>query len=340
MLRLLQVYFVPSVICIWFPKTFYVAQPSKKKFIHDELNLLVQTSTESLHKLDIVRSLDYYFTMAFSDSKLSSNWLTLKKKTKKPSITSKAVKKAKSSKNATQSIIDKITNNLDKKDSKSKDFKELTQWADDNDIPLDDLSKVYDISSEYKQNSLTPSNLSEQKKQPGKYLAIDCEFVGVGPQGTESVLARVSIVNFYGYTIYDKFVKPTERVTDWRTWVSGVKPEHMKTAIDFKTAQNEVAKLFDGKILVGHAIQHDLDSLMLSHPKSMIRDTSRHPPFKKLAQGKTPALKKLTKELLKIDIQGAEHSSVEDARATMMLYKLHKKEFEKLTQRFNNKHKE
>lgn len=277
--------------------------------------------------------------MAVEGSKLSSNWLKLKKKAKKPSVVSKAVKRVKDSKNAQQSIIDKITNNLDKKESVSKNSKELTEWADDNDIPLDDLSKVYDISSEFKQTSLTPASLSEHKKQPGKYLAIDCEFVGVGPGGVESVLARVSIVNFHGYTIYDKFVKPSERVTDWRTWVSGVTPAHMKEAIDFKTAQSDVAALFEGKILVGHAIQHDLDSLLLSHPKSMIRDTSRHPPFRQLAKGKTPALKKLTKELLKIDIQGAEHSSVEDARATMMLYKLHKKEFEKLSNQRFNKHK-
>lgn len=274
---------------------------------------------------------------------LSSNWLKLKKKAKKPSATSKLTKKTKTTKDATKSIIDKITSNLDKAEKSrskkdTKDAKEITKWADDNDIPLDDVSQVYDIASEFKQASLTPnSNLSDHKKQPGKYLAIDCEFVGVGPQGTESVLARVSIVNFHGYTIYDKFVKPTEKVTDWRTWVSGVTPAHMKDAISFKTAQKEVSDLFEGKILVGHAIQHDLDALYLSHPKSMIRDTSKHPPFRKLAKGKTPALKKLTKELLKIDIQGAEHSSVEDARATMLLYKLHKKEFEKLQRNYREK---
>ncbi|CCH42770.1 RNA exonuclease 4 [Wickerhamomyces ciferrii] len=276
--------------------------------------------------------------MAFDKSALSSNWMKLKKKTKKPSVASKLTKKTKK-KDSTKSIIDQITNDIEKKENKNKnlpptDPKELTKWADDNDIPLDDLSKVYDISSEYKQASLTPGNLSDQKKLPGKYLAIDCEFVGVGPEGAESVLARVSIVNFHGHTVYDKFVKPREKVTDWRTWVSGVTPAHMKNAIDFKTAQKEVDELFKDKILVGHAIQHDLDALLLSHPKHMIRDTSKHPPFRQLSKGKTPALKKLTKELLKIDIQGAEHSSVEDARATMLLYKLHKKEFEKLHQRF------
>ena len=52
---------------------------------------------------------------------------------------------------------------------------------------------------------------------------MDCEMVGVGDDGKESILARVSIVNQYGCCIYDKFVKPTERVTDYRTKISGVR---------------------------------------------------------------------------------------------------------------------
>ena len=37
-----------------------------------------------------------------------------------------------------------------------------------------------------------------------KILGMDCEMVGVGPGGTDSVLARVSIVNHFGHTVYDK----------------------------------------------------------------------------------------------------------------------------------------
>lgn len=51
--------------------------------------------------------------------------------------------------------------------------------------------------------------------------------VGVGPNGIESVLARVSIVNYYGVVLYDSYVAPKEKVTDYRTWVSGIKPEHL-----------------------------------------------------------------------------------------------------------------
>jgi hypothetical protein len=51
--------------------------------------------------------------------------------------------------------------------------------------------------------------------------------VGVGPFGLESVLARVTVVNFVGDVVLDEFVLPQEPVTDWRTAVSGVRKEDM-----------------------------------------------------------------------------------------------------------------
>lgn len=38
---------------------------------------------------------------------------------------------------------------------------------------------------------------------------------------------RVSVVNYNGHVLYDKYVKPLGRVTDYRTWVSGVQPFHL-----------------------------------------------------------------------------------------------------------------
>ncbi|XP_075181084.1 LOW QUALITY PROTEIN: RNA exonuclease 4-like [Anomaloglossus baeobatrachus] len=78
-------------------------------------------------------------------------------------------------------------------------------------------------------------------------VAMDCEMVGVGKDGEESVLARVSIVNQFGKCVYDKFVKPTERVTDYRT-----------AGEDYKVVQKEVSELLRGRVLVGHAIHNDL----------------------------------------------------------------------------------
>jgi RNA exonuclease 4 len=40
-----------------------------------------------------------------------------------------------------------------------------------------------------------------------------------------------------------------------------------------------VADLIKDKVLVGHALQNDLDVLMLSHPRTMIRDTAKYRPY-------------------------------------------------------------
>jgi RNA exonuclease 4 len=45
--------------------------------------------------------------------------------------------------------------------------------------------------------------------------------------------------------------------------------------------------------------------------------------------GRTPGLKLLADKLLGVEIQVGAHSSVEDARATMALYRLDKDDFEK-----------
>lgn len=52
--------------------------------------------------------------------------------------------------------------------------------------------------------------------------------VGVGPKGEESIAARVSIVNQHGKCVYDKYIRPAEPVTDYRTAVSGIRPENLK----------------------------------------------------------------------------------------------------------------
>ena len=68
--------------------------------------------------------------------------------------------------------------------------------------------------------------------RPTKIIGIDCEMVGVGHGGKDSVLARVSLVNHFGHCIYDKFVKPREKVTDYRTAVSGIRPKDIENGQD------------------------------------------------------------------------------------------------------------
>ncbi|KXG51032.1 Exonuclease, RNase T/DNA polymerase III [Penicillium griseofulvum] len=187
-----------------------------------------------------------------------------------------------------------------------------------------DVTKI-EISSRHKENEGRSSTA-----ELGKYVAMDCEMVGVGPNpDSDSALARVSVVNFNGDQIYDSYVRPKEMVTDWRTHVSGIAPKHMVEARTLEHAQKEIAEIMKDRILVGHAVSNDLDALLLSHPKRDIRDTSKHAPYRRIAGGGSPRLKMLAEEFLGIKIQDGAHSSVEDARATMALYRREKDAFER-----------
>lgn len=154
--------------------------------------------------------------------------------------------------------------------------------------------------------------------------------VGVGPNpDRESALARVSVVNYNGEQVYDSYVIPKEPVTDWRTHVSGITPQHVKIARPLEEVQADISKLVKDRVLIGHAIRHDLEALMLGHPKRDIRDTARHPPYRRLAGGSSPRLKILASELLGLEIQDGAHSSVEDARACVLLFRRDKAAFER-----------
>jgi DNA polymerase III epsilon subunit-like protein len=271
-------------------------------------------------------------------------------------------------------MIDKILGTRGKKKMKTKSKREihstndqaahnLTRIACDQDLKLNDLK---DISNQHlspmhsdqddevlrkeslkqleildqvlRQDSKSVCKDHEQKinnpAKIGRYLGIDCEMVGTGADGANSVLARVSIVNYHGITVLDEYVKAKEKITDYRSWVSGIYPHHLKDASDFEDVQKKIADLLKNRILVGHALKNDLNVLMLSHPSHMIRDTSKYAPFRKYAKGKHPALKTLAKELLGLEIQDGKHCSVEDAKVAMLIFKKVKNDWEA---KFKNK---
>ena len=209
----------------------------------------------------------------------------------------------------------------------------LALWAEDNDISGESLAEAYGLGLNGNSMLLAGENDKVNRGLTeginiGKYVAIDCEMVGVGPGAYESSLARVSIVDFHGRQIYDSYVKQRERVTDWRTEWSGISSKEMRFARDFDEVQKAVADIMKDRILVGHDIKHDLDVLKLSHPTRDIRDTARHHAFKKHGNSRKPALRNLARELLNVQIQEGAHSSVEDARVTMLLFRKHKSAFD------------
>ncbi|KAK4246612.1 ribonuclease H-like domain-containing protein [Corynascus novoguineensis] len=209
----------------------------------------------------------------------------------------------------------------------------LAVWAADNDISPESIAEAYGLGLQA--NSLLstdnpgrPNEGLALDVQIGKYVAIDCEMVGVGEGGYDDALARVSVVDFHGKQVYDSFVKPRERVVDWRTHVSGVAPKHMAKARTFDEVQAQIAELLKGRIVVGHDVKHDLRVLELDHPGKMIRDTAKFSGFRKYANGPKPALRVLARELLGVEIQTGQHSSIEDARVSMLLFRKHKPAFD------------
>ena len=49
----------------------------------------------------------------------------------------------------------------------------------------------------------------------------------MGINGSQSSLARVSLVNYHGAVILDEYVRQRERVVDYRTPWSGITPSDM-----------------------------------------------------------------------------------------------------------------
>ncbi|KAK3678060.1 3'-5' exonuclease [Recurvomyces mirabilis] len=181
----------------------------------------------------------------------------------------------------------------------------------------------------------TPNTGHHPTHKLGKYIALDCEMVGTGPPPhTDHLLARVSLVNYHGDQLYDSYVLPPpgSKVHDYRTHVSGIQPPHLHpdVARSYNQVRADVAELLRGRILVGHALKNDLQVLdmVASHPKCDLRDTSRYPPFRAMSGGRPPALRKLAERVLGLKIQEGEHSSVEDARASMLLFRTEKEGFE------------
>ena len=162
-------------------------------------------------------------------------------------------------------------------------------------------------------------------------VAIDCEMVGVGSSGAKDALAQVVIVNFHEQLVYSAYVRPTQKVTDWRSHVSGVRPSNLAHAIPFRQAQTEVARILHRRVLIGHSVSADLKALMLTHPKKQLRDTAQYSAFRSHDEitSRARKLRDLAREYLEMHIQDGAHSPLEDAIAALRLYKLRRVEWER-----------
>ena len=81
------------------------------------------------------------------------------------------------------------------------------------------------------------------------------EIIGVGSKlDKESALAPISIVDVIGHQLHDTFWLPKKSVMDYRTHVCWIDHQWLQAARALKVFQVDIAKLLDGRILVGCAI--------------------------------------------------------------------------------------
>lgn len=166
-------------------------------------------------------------------------------------------------------------------------------------------------------------------------VAIDCEMVGV--RKNSSAVACCSIVGYSGEVIFHSYIKPLEPITSYRTKWSGITRHHMTFAIPTHTAMAYIQRILKYRMIVGHDLSADLKLLGLSdHPKTLIRDTLKCPQIHMLVGLPQPSLKVLASKLLHRDIQMGSHSSLEDAKAVMDIYKTVEVEWEEYLRKAKN----
>jgi RNA exonuclease 1 len=174
--------------------------------------------------------------------------------------------------------------------------------------------------------SSTPTNRPDRGglslRQGFDVYALDCEMV-LTIDDVYS-LARISIVDWSGKTVLDKYVRPNLPIKNYFTQYSGITPAHLENiTTTLPDIQAELLKLCTpSTVLLGHSLESDLAALKFTHPHiidtSLIYPHPRGPPLRS-------ALKYLANKYLRREIQsgGANgHNSVEDALAVLDLVKL------------------
>lgn len=157
--------------------------------------------------------------------------------------------------------------------------------------------------------------------QGRQVLVIDCEMVTTTVD--RFALARVSLLDWKGVTIFDSLVKPSDPVQDYLTPYSGITKEMLDaTTFTLQDVQNKLTELLTANtILAGHSLDSDLRALKMSFPfvvdTALLYPHPRGPPQKS-------SLKWLTQKYLGREIQKNNtlgHDSVEDAQACLDLIK-------------------
>ncbi|KAI5316015.1 hypothetical protein L3X38_045191 [Prunus dulcis] len=154
-------------------------------------------------------------------------------------------------------------------------------------------------------------------------IALDCEMVAGGSDGSLDLCARVCLIDEDETILFHTYVQPQYPVVNYRYEVTGLTEEHLRDGMPLQKVQDKVLQiLYNGKtkLLVGHSVENDLDCLRMNYPDYLLRDTANYHPLMKTNLVSHP-LKYLTRTYLGYDIQSGFHDPYEDCVSAMRLYK-------------------
>jgi PAB-dependent poly(A)-specific ribonuclease subunit 2 len=184
----------------------------------------------------------------------------------------------------------------------------------------------------------------EEAPKPGSPVGIDAEFVSLQSEeieikadGTRETvrpsrwgLARVSVLRGAGdkedLPFIDDYISTSEPVVDYLTAFSGISPGDLDPAlskhvlVSLKVAYKKLWLLLNlGCVFIGHGLLKDFRTINIHVPRGQVIDTVDLWFIK--ARARKLNLRFLAWLLLREDIQGDMHDSVEDARTALRLWR-------------------
>ncbi|KEG04952.1 exoribonuclease, putative [Plasmodium vinckei vinckei] len=182
------------------------------------------------------------------------------------------------------------------------------------------------IDAENQENKIEPALKTESNENCDinnfefdldNIFSIDCEMCETS--GAHRELTKVTIVDAYMNIVYDSYVMPDNKITNYLTLYSGINENTLKGVhTKLSDVQKELKNIFNNKsILVGHSLENDLHALKIKHDyivdTSVIYSNNNYGFLK-------PSLFNLSKKYLNITMARENgHNSIDDARISMFL---------------------
>jgi len=160
-------------------------------------------------------------------------------------------------------------------------------------------------------------------REEGRQLLARISLIDGGDADAAGAAATPSSSSFR--VLADDYILPAEPVIDYVTRFSGLTEDDLNPAVSrhavvpYRTAYLKLRYFIDsGCVFVGHGLQKDFETANIFVPPDQVRDTVE---LWRLPNQRKISLRFLASYLLKADIQGEVHDSIEDAKTALLLYR-------------------